>query len=211
MSSYYTTVSCEEWRRMQDLIKDADAYVIRNNEEIERLRKLEETRRAEFERIRQQNSRVIERAVDVVTLTGRTAAGSLASDMNRLLFDGREAISTDIEAVRQAVSQTCFRLTQVSDDVERIAQQFNDIIDEIIGSEASEEERVSSILAELDSLLEQIRGLHPEVFLPIEFAALEEIRSSVQVTDREVGENLHQLIGGAGEDRVFPVHQAVFQ
>lgn len=179
MSSYYTTVSCDEWRRMQDLIKDADAYVIRNNAEIERLRKLEETRRAEFERIRQENSRAVERAVDVVTLIGRAAVGSIDNEIRQTVADASGELSEEVDAIRRSASQAEFRINQASDSIEHIAQQYNAIIEGIIAREEGEEARVNSLLAELDSMIGQIRNLHPEIFTPTDFAAIEENRSSI--------------------------------
>ena len=179
MSSYYTTVSCDEWRRMQDLIKCADAYVIRNNREIERLRQLEQERRNELVRINRLSSRAIENAVDFITLTGRASVQRLNEQVRHRIEERTQDLSGQVDAVRREAADARFRIASASDTIERIAIEYNDIINGITSAERNDETRANAILAELDSLIAQIRELHPQVHMPAEYSAIEANRASV--------------------------------
>lgn len=179
MSSYYTTVSCEEWRRMQDLIKDADSYVIRNNREIERLRKLEQERRAELNRINNLNSRAIELAVDCLTLTGRVSAEGLIERIGHQIDEQTHGLSEQIDSVRQEAANADFRISHAADAIEQIARDYSEIINDVLGSERDDESRANTILTELDALIAQIRELNPQTHLPAEYSAIEANRAAV--------------------------------
>lgn len=179
MSSYYTTVSCEEWRRMQDLIQNADSYVIRNNHEIERLRKLEQERRAELNRIKDLNSRAIELAVDCLTLTGRVSAEGLIERIGHQINEQTHNLSEQIGLVRQEAANADFRISRAADAIEQIARDYSEIINDVLGSERDDEARANAILTELDTLIVQIRELNPQPHLLAEYSVVEANRAAV--------------------------------
>lgn len=179
MSSYYTTISCDEWQRMQDSIQDSQAYVIRNAQEIARIKQLEEDQRRQFEEIRQRNMRAIERAVDVITLTGRSAINNMNSTIEQTTVQNGNEILHEIDTLRRSAANAQFRISQVSDNFERIANQYNAATNAIINQETGDAARANSILSEFDNILEEIRSLNPGSFIPQEYAALEESRRAI--------------------------------
>lgn len=179
MSSYYTTISCDEWQRMQDSIRSDSAYAIRNKQEIERLRKQEAELRENLVRRQQQNARAVESAVNIITQAGRVAAHSLAQEVREQVAQQAEDIAGQIDSIRNAAAQANFRISTAAGEIERIAQNYNEMIENIIGRDRQDNARALAILGELDALLEQIRNLHPDVFLQSEYSAVEANRRSV--------------------------------
>lgn len=187
MSSYYTTVSCDDYQRMQDLIKNTDSYIIRNNTEIERLRKLEQERRTEHTRISNLNSHTIALAVESMTLTGRVSAQGLIEHVGRQIEEHVRDLSEQVNSVRREAAASNFRISRASDAIEHIARDYNATIEDILGTERDHKARANAILFELDTLIAQIRELNPQIHLPAQYAKVEANRLAID-SDIRIGD-----------------------
>lgn len=179
MSSYYTTISCDEWKRMQDSIASAEAYVIRSNEEIARLKELDNLRRKELNRVQQENGRMIERALDVLATSYRAAVAEVEEQVHDHVVVQAEEFGSQLSDLRNQATKLGTRIEVASGKVDELVKDYNEVFSKVMKGLPQEKAKASKILSELDKLLEKIRLLYPENFAATEYASLEAIRTTL--------------------------------
>lgn len=179
MSSYYTTVSCAEWQRMREAIQAADSYVLRNNEEIARLKELEAQRKQELYRVQQENGRAIERALDVLNTAYRVATAETEERSLAHTTMQDSEFGTQLKDLRQQASKLSDQTKSALTLAENLAKRYSDAFSVLVAELPKDEARAKKILGELDALLERIRTLHPEIFAPAEYTSLETLRTAL--------------------------------
>ena len=182
MSSSTTRVSCAEWEAMNERISEADAYVIRNNQEINRLIKLEAERREAFSRRLEENNRALEAAAGLISGIAGSAISDTEPEIRSAIENNRSKIKSQLDALRTGVRNATVRVEAAADSIEEIAHEYDEIISNLADRNAGASERAEFISSELDSMIDQIRALRPQAFASSEYARLERVRTSIAVS-----------------------------
>lgn len=161
MSSHYTTVSCAEWDEMQNTIQAADAYQIRNQEEIARLDALTAQRRTEMEQMRQANRRAVDAAQDYLIQSYRNASSKLSAELRSELGAHTEGFEAQLNQMRTAAANISSRTAAASDAIDQLSSDFSKAVSALLDSQPHEESRAKRTLDELDRLLNNLRSLNP--------------------------------------------------
>lgn len=179
MSSSYTTISCASWDRMQETIASADAYQVKSQEELGRLRELEAAQRARLERLSWENQQAVEQSLDALAEAYRTAEVRLQRQAHTRMADQGNQFVGRLDELRRRAARTEERAAALLGEADGLAEAYNGMIGPVLAGQGQGEERAHATLKEVDRLLDQIRTLHPEVLLPAEYASLEALRSSI--------------------------------
>lgn len=179
MSSNHTRVSAREWEQMNQRIASTDAYVIRRNREVLRIRAEAERRNQEIAAAHEANMRQISRAVDTLAQayqnTLQQVRGQISSEIAAQSADFQGQLQQLLNDVRNVSG----RIGRSDSRVDALARQYDAIFQARLDQCAQGKERAQAILQELDRFLEQIRQLRPEQFVPGDYAALQALRASV--------------------------------
>lgn len=180
MSSYYSTITVtnDEWERLQRDIHNAQAYQIRSNQEIARIQRLQEERRQELSRIQESNRQAVGRAVEYINVAFQNNLDQLSENARTQITAQSEAIDRQIAGIRSQAAQLNSRIASSSAAIENIARQYNEAFQGTLSIMNQGQSRAESVLSEMDRLIGQIRGLHPERFTPAEYSGLETMRAN---------------------------------
>lgn len=178
MSSNHTRVSRREWTAMQRRVADANAYVINRAAEAQRLREEAERRSREIAAAHEENMRAINQTVNALSNayqnTLQDVRGQFASQIAAQSADFRGQFQEMLNDVRDVSG----RISRADRRVDALARQYNDAFQARLAQAAQGKERAQMILQELDRFLQQIQTLHPEQFMPGEYASLQALRAS---------------------------------
>lgn len=179
MSSSYTIISCASWDRMQETIASADAYQVKSQEELARLRELEAAQRARLERLSRENRQAVEQSLDALAEACRMAEGRLQGQARARMANQSGQFAGRLDELRRRAARTEERAAALLEEADALAKAYSGIIGPVLAGQGQGEERARAALREVDRLLDQIRALHPEAFLPAEYASLEALRASI--------------------------------
>ena len=180
MSSYYSTITVtnDEWERMQRDISSAQAYQIRSDQEIARLQRLQEERRQELSRIQESNRQAVGRAADYINAAFQNNLAQLSENVRAQITAQSGAIDRQIDGIRSQAAQLNSRIASSSAAIENIAQRYHEAFQGILNTMNQGQGRAENVLSEMDRLIGQIRGLHPERFTPVAYSGLETMRAN---------------------------------
>lgn len=179
MSSNYTIISCAQWDRMQETIASADAYQVKSQEELARLRALEDAQRARLDRLTLEHQQAVAQSLEALAASCRAAQARLQGQA-RARMDGQAGqFAGQLEDLRRRAAQTEERAAALTEEADRLAEAYSGMIAPVLAGLGQGEARARATLEEADRLLGQIRALHPEALLPEEYAALEALRASI--------------------------------
>ena len=168
----------------------ARTHVIHNQEEINRLNAMEASRREKLRQIAEQNGKAVESAAKFLNISFQAnlsklsaevrsqieaSASSYASQIGTLHPD----FSSQVEAIRNQAAEINSRASSARSAIDAISKQYADAFAKLAAQTAEKATRAEMTLSEADKLLAQIRGLHPEVRTPTDYAALESTRANI--------------------------------
>lgn len=178
MSSNYIEVYADEWRELQQYLKDVDAYMVNLSAENQRIREAARQRMQELaamQRRQQEAARLSWNALtegyqEMLRSVHGTAAAATRQD---------EQFTRDLETLRQEVDAASAKIHTADHQVDVLAGQYNAVFQAMQAKQLSAKHRAEAFQKELEGLLARMEALEPERFLSKEYGHLTALRASV--------------------------------
>lgn len=197
MSSHHTLVSQREWNRMNQRIRETDAYVIRRQDEANAIQTEAAHRLQEIAAAHQANMTAIDRTVHALGNAYQSMLQQMQGHYTAQIQAQRDSFQQQISELVQQVRTVGSHISMTDHRINTLANQFNSsfqmLLDQKIGAQA----RATVTLQQLDNLLQQMQGLAPERFFPGEYAALVALRTAAQ-TNIQTGDYQSALMVSQG-------------
>ena len=173
MSSSHTYISNREWEEMQERVAQTDSYVIRSQQETNRLYALAEQRRQEARRISDAARQNIETACAALTESYRQALSQASSRLTSDVDSSGRSFRGQLDGLRRQYAQANARLTGMNEDIAAIGRQYSDAMNAYWSQIADQKARAEAYIQELQRMIAQIQSLEPQLHTPAEFASLQ--------------------------------------
>ena len=173
MSSSHTYISNREWEEMQERVAQTDSYVIRSQQETNRLSALAEQRRQEARRISDAARQNIENACATLTNSYRQALSRTADGFGSDLYNHAGSFRGQLDSLRSQYAQASTRLSTMNEEIAAIGRRYSDAMSAYWNQIADQKARAEAYLQELRRLMDQIQALDPQIHTPTELASLQ--------------------------------------
>lgn len=184
MSSNHTYVSQREWQAMQQRVGCVDAYVISREEEARRLQAEAERMRREIQQMQTMNRQTVDQAVQNMANSYRNALQGTKTGWNSQLTSEEADFRDQIQSMVNRVRNVSGHLNLADTRIENLSQQYAQAFQNLAARRTQGKERALLVQQEMDSLLNRIRALNPERFLPVQYSALETMNASLAANIR---------------------------
>lgn len=184
MSSNHTWVSDQEWAEMQRRVQNADAYVINREAEARRLQEEARQRRREIEQMQSINRQAVDATIADYSHAYQQTLQAAGSQFRARLTAEEGSFQHQIQSLVDRVRTVSGQLDLADAQVEYLARTYNDAFLALAAQRTQGRERAESVRQELDRLMERIRALNPERFLPEQFTTLESMRAALSANMR---------------------------
>ncbi len=152
MSSYETYVDCNEWHEMNRRIAETGAYVIRSENERQRLEGLARAREAQTLREHAASLEAMQNAVTVLNAAFQTNLANVRNGLDRNVQESAERFSAQLNNLRTSINSTVDALGKAGNRLESMDSRLNQA-DSRLDNTASRLEQAGSALVQVDTHL----------------------------------------------------------